>query len=920
MKEMNQIYLYDENERDFSHNGIGTLIDFVEEPEINRIINGRYSFMGVYAIEGQLADKIKKGMMIKAYCPDGTWQPFRIGKPKITLQTIEFEARHYCFDANRNFIEDLFVSSGNGTQLMQALYNQLSFDQPFQYESDLTSTHQFTAQEGHPVDILIGSNNGNQNLTGVTGGELDMHDHILTLKERLGEDRGFRVDFGINLEAIEETLADEEPPNTLYLKGATPEGDYDDPQDPVTVKFLEAPGIQITDENRVIRKYTNEECQTEQQLIDWANNVLFGKQKVHLPKVMHQISIVDLAGTVEYKDYADLMHLNIGDTVTGTLQRNGEEVSERMIEYTWFPRMSEFKEITLGNDLGFYTSQTQDGLKGAMIELNRAESSLHDKIVNASELLTGTESGNIMFYPKNRPRELRIMDTDDAASAKYVWRWNLGGLGHSSNGVNGPFPTAITADGAIVANFITAGILSGILVQGVALKTLDDQDFQVVVVGGKVSFEKKVISTGLDDVHGESLGSIVSTYGSQGINGFAIWKEPGYIFSINAADTNGTSKPVFQLPSDCTADKRKYNVYGEGIFDEGDITFRKKVTFQSDVMIGDKTLENYIKQFAGQGGGGGGNGGSWNGQYPPEITSDRDKRYWQIWAMAIGAGFTQQAAAALLGNAQGESDANPTADEGNGKPGFGYGVWQWTDSTGASSGRVYMINLMTQAGITENPDTITAQFQLLMWHAPNGQWIATNAYPYTWTQFMGLTDIATATRAFEKNFERPLNDHPERVGWSTNWYNRFKDLSIPQSAGYITPISAPVRVTSEFGWRESPITGAQEFHNGIDLVNNNPNTPIFASSEGEVIVAGAEYFSWYGNYVVLRHSDGIYTGYAHLSRVDVSAGQKVSQGQQLGLMGTTGPSTGEHLHFQFMDEFYPSSNARFHNPRNYINF
>lgn len=486
---------------------------------------------------------------------------------------------------------------------------------------------------------------------------------------------------------------------------------------------------------------------------------------------------------------------------------------------------------------------------------------------------------------------------------------------------NGKSTTAWTLDGVFNANFIQAGILSGILVQGVALKTLDDQDFQVVVVGGKVSFEKKVISTGLDDVHGESLGSIVSTYGSQGINGFAIWKEPGYIFSINAGDTNGTSKPVFQLPSDCTANKRKYNLYGEGTFDEGDITFRKKVTFQSDVMIGDKTLENYIKQFAGQGGGsGGGNGGSWNGQYPPEITSDRDKRYWQIWAMAIGAGFTQQAAAALLGNAQGESDANPTADEGNGAPGFGYGVWQWTDSTGASSGRVYMINLMTQAGITENPDTITAQFQLLMWHAPNGQWMATNAYPYTWTQFMGLTDIATATRAFEKNFERPLNDHPERVGWSTNWYNRFKDLSIPQSAGYITPISAPIRVTSEFGWRTSPITGAQEFHNGIDLVNNNPNTPIFASSEGEVIVAGAEYFSWYGNYVVIRHSDGIYTGYAHLSRVDVSVGQKVSQGQQLGLMGTTGPSTGEHLHFQFMDEFYPSSNARFHNPRNYINF
>lgn len=331
--------------------------------------------------------------------------------------------------------------------------------------------------------------------------------------------------------------------------------------------------------------------------------------------------------------------------------------------------------------------------------------------------------------------------------------------------------------------------------------------------------------------------------------------------------------------------------------------------------------ELYVNGVKVEGGNsGGGNGGGWNGQYPPEITTDRDKRYWQVWAMALSAGFTQQAAAALLGNAQGESDANPTADEGNGAPGFGYGLFQWTDSTGANSGRIYMINLMTQANITDNPDTITAQFKLLMWHAPNGQWIATNAYPYTWNQFMTLTDIATATTAFEKNFERPLNDHPERIGWATDWFNRFKDLKAPQPQGYVVPIANPVTVTSEFGWRTSPINGSQEFHNGIDLVNGNPNTPIFVSKEGTVVTAGAQYFDWYGNYVVIRHSDGIYTGYAHLSRVDVSAGQTVTAGQQIGLMGTTGPSTGEHLHFQFMDEFYPSSNAHFLEPRNFINF
>lgn len=516
---------------------------------------------------------------------------------------------------------------------------------------------------------------------------------------------------------------------------------------------------------------------------------------------------------------------------------------------------------------------------------------------------------------------------------------------------NGASTTAWTLDGTFNASFIAAGILAGVLIQGVVVKSVGSNSFfQSVLSNGAFSIEQYKETNNVDytkpnwqkDVHGGKVGEFIGTYdgNTRKANGSALINYPGYILSINQDNGNGTSTPIFQVPSNSTYDNPKFKLFGDGTL-QGDINIKGSLTvngvkidkngFSGGSLEVDSlkvngrtdTKELYVNgvKIDKNGGSSGGGGGGWNSQYPPEVTSDRDKRYWQIWAMAIGAGFSKQAAAALLGNAQGESDADPTADESGGHPGFGYGVWQWTDSSGASSGRVYMINLMTRAGVTDNPDTITAQFKLLMWHAPNGQWIATSSYPYSWTQFMTLTDINTATQAFVSNFERPLVPHPERSTWAQEWYNKFVNLGIPSGGGgYIAPISSPITVTSEMGWRTSPITGAQEFHNAVDLVNGNPTTPILASGDGQVVQAGSNYYDWYGNYTVIKHADGLYTGYAHQSRIDVSVGQNVKKGQQIGLMGTTGPVTGPHLHFQFMDEYWPSSNAHFKNPRDYINF
>ncbi|HAQ7254655.1 TPA: peptidoglycan DD-metalloendopeptidase family protein [Enterococcus faecium] len=896
------IYAYKKMPDDLSVNG-ASLVDWEDLPEINRVLNGQYRFYGNYSRGGQYRSYLKKGNFIKAKVPDGSWQYFEIYNIKKNLTSVSVTARHIGFMANKNFIVKSFTDNGNGSQIMTNLKNSLAFDQKFNYLSNVGTTHQFTARQVAPVEAIIGSNNGNQNLTGVTSAELDMDNYDLKLVKQIGADNGFRIDFGLNLEAIEEEIDEESIVNSLFLVGGVPDNDYDEDKDPITYGFLEIDGV--TDENRRIGKRENSDCKTIDELKKWGNT-LFENDRIHEPKATHTVSMVSLEHTLEYGEmYRKLSTLSFGDVVHVRAKQLDIEITERVVEYTYFPTLGKYKDLVLGNDLTLYTSTVNSQTQELKKKIDNRTETLVQNVLNATAWITGNSGGHVVFRPEKAPSEILIMDTDNVASAKRVWRWNLNGLGYSDNGVNGPFGIAITSKGEIVADFIKVGTINAEvfetsfnaygdvlkLVKGTLQIWNENKKIMELTKKGMEFWNRK-----------ESIGTIGTTDSAGNPFPNAVTPTPLEENSL-VIRTNGDGKYILISP----AVGKGFVLLGNG----------KAIYFGDLDVQGTFTVKG--KEIDGSNSGGNDNG--WNGQYPPEVTTDRDKRYWQIWAMALGAGFSKQAAAALLGNAQGESDANPTADEGNGAPGFGYGVWQWTDSTGATSGRVYMINLMTKAGISDDPDTITAQFKLLMWHAPNGQWIATSAYPYTWTQFMNLTDINTAAQAFVANFERPRDPHPERTAWSQEWYDKFKDLEIPVSKGYMKPIADPITVTSEFGWRTSPITGAQEFHNGIDLVNGNPNTPIFASADGEVIVAGdANYFDWYGNWTVIKHADGMYTGYAHQSRVDVSKGQKVTAGQQIGLMGTTGPSTGEHLHFQFMDEFYPSSSGHFHNARDYIDF
>lgn len=126
-----------------------------------------------------------------------------------------------------------------------------------------------------------------------------------------------------------------------------------------------------------------------------------------------------------------------------------------------------------------------------------------------------------------------------------------------------------------------------------------------------------------------------------------------------------------------------------------------------------------------------------------------------------------------------------------------------------------------------------------------------------------------------------------------------------------TPSISPAKgwVTSEFGYRKSPFTGRREFHRGIDIAARK-GTPILSAAEGRVRFAGSD--RGLGKVVILKHGYGIETFYGHLDQVDVKSGQRVKRGDRIGLMGSTGRSTGPHLHYQINVNGEPAS------PRNYM--
>ena len=158
-------------------------------------------------------------------------------------------------------------------------------------------------------------------------------------------------------------------------------------------------------------------------------------------------------------------------------------------------------------------------------------------------------------------------------------------------------------------------------------------------------------------------------------------------------------------------------------------------------------------------------------------------------------------------------------------------------------------------------------------------------------------DIAAPLRAAQAERPTALGNRDEQFkALFSRWQSMDGTTTTKSSVSIpsLMPVEG-VRLSSDYGMRIHPVLGGRRGHKGVDLAGPT-GTPIHAAADG--VVSRADWFSSYGLYVSLEHGGSLQTRYGHMSRLNVAAGQRVHKGDVIGYVGSTGRSTGPHLHYE----------------------
>ncbi|MEC3381110.1 phage tail spike protein [Bacillus thuringiensis] len=461
------ITLYKPNETDFTHNGIGALDKNIYNATVEEELNGLFLFSFSYPLFAPRGLEIEGMSIIKVPTPDGE-QLFRVAAPKVSMGEITAQCYHIFYDLTENLIEDIFAETANGNGAMNRMSAGCQYKHPFQFYSDVPKIASARIVRKNPVEALLDSSQDNS-FVNRWGGELKRDNFDVKMLLNRGMDRGVVIRHKKDLLGYEGNVDWKSPITRIMPQGFDglflPEKYVDSP----LINKYPHPKIKVV-EFKHIKAAIGENADDEDavpleeayRLLRQAAKDMFAIQKVDQPKANYNVKFQELSQTEEYKDYKHLQSVYMADTVTVEHQEDGIDIKAKVIAYKYDPIKKEYLDITIGN---FKESFTDVSGRVDLVqeELSNMPGSILDAAkANATSLINSGFGGHVRVYPDR----ILIMDTKDEKSAKKVWQWNLNGLGYSSTGVNGPYGTAITSDGRIVADFITAGTLSGNLVQG----------------------------------------------------------------------------------------------------------------------------------------------------------------------------------------------------------------------------------------------------------------------------------------------------------------------------------------------------------------------------------------------------------------------------------------------------------------------
>ncbi|WP_336975019.1 phage tail spike protein [Bacillus thuringiensis] len=461
------ITLYKSNETDFTHNGIGALDKNIYNATVEEELNGLFLFSFSYPLFAPHGLEIEGMSIIKVPTPDGE-QLFRVAAPKVSMGEITAQCYHIFYDLTENLIEDIFAETTNGNGAMNRMSAGCQYKHPFQFYSDVPKIASARIVRKNPVEALLDSSQDNS-FVNRWGGELKRDNFDVKMLLNRGMDRGVVIRHKKDLLGYEGNVDWKSPITRIMPQGFDGLFLPEKYVDSSLINKYPHPKIKVV-EFKHIKAAIGENADDEDavpleeayRLLRQAAKDMFTIQKVDQPKANYNVKFQELSQTEEYKDYKHLQSVYMADTVTVEHQEDGIDIKAKVIAYKYDPIEKEYLDITIGN---FKESFTDVSGRVDLVqeELSNMPSSILDAAkANATSLINSGFGGHVRIYPER----ILIMDTKDEKSAKKVWQWNLNGLGYSSTGVNGPYGTAITSDGRIVADFITAGTLSGNLVQG----------------------------------------------------------------------------------------------------------------------------------------------------------------------------------------------------------------------------------------------------------------------------------------------------------------------------------------------------------------------------------------------------------------------------------------------------------------------